>query len=132
MAFRERLRPWHGLLVVVFLVGAAWSLSETADPFSLPAVVFSVVAGLVWAVVFQFTVGLPWAYAVEYRKAGGSWTDPPFVAPFAVALVAGVAVGVGAEDIGSGAWAAFWTFVVTAAVVAVVVWFALGYRESAA
>ncbi|SFG46714.1 hypothetical protein SAMN04488063_2143 [Halopelagius inordinatus] len=131
MALRERLRPWHGLLVAVFLVGTAWSLSETADPFSLPAVVFGVFYGLLWAVGFQFTVGILWAYAVEYHNAGGSWTDLPFVAPFAVALVAGVAVGVAFEDVGVGAWAAFWTFVVAAAAVAVAVWIRVGYRESA-
>lgn len=132
LALRERLRPWHGLMLAVFLAGAAWSLSETADPFSLPAAVFAVFSGLLWTVVFQFTVGFVWSYAVHYYNAGGSWTDLPFVLPFAVALVVGIGVGVAFENVGVGAWAAFWTFVVAASVVAAAVWFVLGYRESAA
>jgi hypothetical protein len=93
-------------MLAVFLAGTAWGLR--GRPLEPLPVLTAVVGGLFGLVVFQFTVGNLWAYAVEYHNAGGSWTDPPFVA----------------------AWAAFWTFAVAAGVVAVVVNAAAGYREA--
>jgi hypothetical protein len=115
-------------MLAVFLAGTAWSLR--GRPLKPLPVLTAVIGGLFGLVVFQFTVGNLWAYAVEYHNAGGSWTDPPFVAPFAVAVVAGAATYVFLADAAAAAWAAFWTFAVAAGVVAVVVNAAAGYREA--
>ncbi|MFC6824457.1 hypothetical protein [Halopelagius fulvigenes] len=128
---RDRLRPWHALMLAVFLVGTAWTLRDVT-PLSLSAVLVASFHGLLWLLGFQVTVGMLWAYAVEYYNAGGKWTDLPFVLPFGVALVVGVAVGVVFESGGGAVGAAFWTFVVVAGLVAVVVWVRVGYRESVA
>ena len=129
MALRDRLRPWHALMLVVFLVGTAVSLLR-ADAVTAGAVLRAVLAGLFGLVLFQFTVGSVWGYAVEYYNAGGSWTDLPFLTPFVAAGVAGVAVAVRFDSVGVGAWAAFWVFVIVAAVVALGAWFVAGYREA--
>jgi hypothetical protein len=130
MALRDRLRPWYALMLVVFLAGTAVSLLRADAPTG--GVLFrAVLGGLFGLVLFQFTVGNVWGYAVEYYNAGGSWTDLPFLAPFVVAGVAGVGVAIRFDSLGAGAWAAFWVFVLVAAVVAVGAWFVTGYREVA-
>ncbi|MFC6989383.1 hypothetical protein ACFQJD_12950 [Haloplanus sp. GCM10025708] len=131
-ALRSRLRPWHALMVAVFLAGTAVSLWRAGEPLG-PALVFgAVLRGLFGLVLFQFTVGNVWAYAVEYYNAGGRWTDLPFVLPFAVAGLAAAAALLVASDLALAAWAGFWTFVVVAGVVAVAAWFAVGYRDAPA
>lgn len=125
----DRLRPWHGLMAGAFLVGAAVSLAR-ADAYSPSAAFLAVLTGLFAVVVFQFTVGNVWAYAVEYVNAGGQWTDPPFLAPFAVAAGLGTLTLVTAGDLALAAWVAFWVFVLAAAAVAVGAWVLVGYRES--
>jgi len=129
MALRDRLRPWHGVMAAVFAVGTSISLLR-AGTVTGGAAMRAVLVGLFGLVLFQFTVGNVWGYAVEYVNAGGSWTDLPFLAPFVAAAVAGVAVGVRFDSVGVGAWAAFWVFVVVAALVAVGAWFVAGYREA--
>jgi len=128
MALRDRLRPWHALMVAVFLIGTGVSLLRTGAVTS-GALLRAVLSGLFGLVLFQFTVGNVWGYAVEYHNAGGEWTDLPFLAPFVAAATAGVAVGVGTGSAAVGAWTAFWAFVVVAAVVALGAWFVAGYRE---
>lgn len=128
MSLRTRLRPWHGLMLLTFLVGAAVSLSR-ADAVDTNAVLLAVLAGLFAVVILQFTVGNVWGYAVEYANAGGSWTDAPFLAPFAVALGAIVTVLSVTGRLFAALWAGFWAFVLTAAVVALVVRFYTGYVE---
>jgi hypothetical protein len=128
LQLRERLRPWHGVMLVVFVVGASLSL-QRAGGVTGETVVRAVLSGLLGLVIFQFTVGNVWGYAVEYYNAGGSWTDLPFLTPFAVAGVAGVATAVYTGSVGAGAWVAFWAFVVVAAVVALAAWVAAGYHE---
>ncbi|SFR55070.1 hypothetical protein [Halogeometricum limi] len=127
---QHRLRPWHAVMLAVFLAGAAFSLRDgDYAPFRVLA---AVVAGLFTLVLFQFTVGNLWAYAVEYHNAGGSWTDAPFLAPFAAGGGAGAVTLFYTDSLGAAAWAAFWTFAVVAAVVAGAAWFLAGYRDSAA
>jgi hypothetical protein len=133
----DRFRPWYVLLGVVFLAASAWSIRDATSPLSLPALLYATLEGLLWTVGFQFTVGAVWAYAVEYRAAGGDWTDAPFVAPFVVAVLAGAAAVAAAggdrtQAVAVAAWAGFWAFVVAVAVLAVLVWVARGYREAAA
>ncbi|MFB6196317.1 MAG: hypothetical protein ABEI80_09105 [Haloplanus sp.] len=113
---------------VVFVVGTSMTL-QRAGSVTGDAVVRAVLSGLLGLVIFQFTVGNVWGYAVEYHNAGGSWTDLPFLTPFAVAGVAGVATAVYTGSVGVGAWVAFWAFVVVAAVVALGAWFVAGYHE---
>jgi len=130
MALRDRLRPWHGVMGIVFVVGTSIPLLR-AGGVTGATVLRAVISGLFGLVVFQFTVGNVWGYAVEYYNTGGSWTDLPFLTPFVVAGVAGVATSVYTGSIGAGAWSAFWAFVIVAAVVAMVSWFAAGYHETA-
>lgn len=128
---RDRLRPWHALMLVVFLVGSAGSLHR-ADTITAGTTLRAVLSGLFGLVLFQFTVGNGWGYAVEYHDTGGEWTDLPFLIPLVVAAVAGVAVTTQIESVGLGAWGAFWAFVVVAAVVALGVRIAAGYRGAGA
>lgn len=128
--FRDRLRPWHGVMTVVFLAVTAWSLQ--GESLTVTSVLIAVIGGLTGLLVFQFTVGNVWAYAVEYRNTGGNWTDLPFVAPFGVAAAAAGATYLYTSSIAAAGWAAFWTFAVAAAVVALVVWLSVGYREASA
>lgn len=129
---RSRLRPWHALMVAVFLAGTAVSLWRFDEPLG-PLLAFrAVLQGLFGLVVFQFTVGNLWAYAVEYHNAGGEWTDLPFVAPFAIAVLAVVATVLATGDLAAAAWGGFWTFAVVAGLVAVAVWVAVGYRDAPA
>jgi hypothetical protein len=128
MSLCNRLRPWYGLMLVTFLVGTAVSLGR-ADAVTQAAAFRAVLAGLFSVVIFQFTVGNVWGYAVEYANAGGSWTDAPFLAPFAVALGGLATVFLAVRDPFAALWTGFWAFVVTAAVVALVVRFYAGYRE---
>ncbi|MXR39878.1 hypothetical protein GRX01_00685 [Halobaculum sp. WSA2] len=121
---RDRLRPWHALMLVVFLAGTALQLAGGAEPF------VAVLSGLFGLVVFQFTVGNVWASAVEYRNAGGAWSDAPFLAPFALAGIAAAAAYVLTRSLAGAASAAFWVFVLALAATAVVVNLAVGYRES--
>jgi hypothetical protein len=130
MALRDRLRPWHGVMLVVFTVGTSMSLLR-AGTATVETTLRAVVSGLFGLVIFQFTVGNVWGYAVEYHNAGGSWTDLPFLAPFVAAGVAGVGVAVRTGSAGVGAWAAFWAFVIVAAVVALGAWVVAGYRDAA-
>jgi len=127
MALRDRLRPWHGVMLVVFLVGSSVSLTR-ADAVTTATVMRAVLSGLLGLLVFQFTVGNIWGYAVEYHNAGGEWSDLPFLVPFVAAGVAGVGVVVRTGSAGLGAWVAFWAFVIVAAVVALGAWFLAGYR----
>jgi hypothetical protein len=129
MALRDRLRPWHALMVVVFVAGTTTYLLD-ANSATGGTGVRAVVSGLFALVVFQFTVGNVWGYAVEYHNAGGRWTDLPFLMPFVTAAVAGVVAGVYAGSVLAGAWAAFWVFVLVAAVVAVGTWVVAGYTEA--
>ena len=129
MALRERLRPWHALMLAVFLVGTTVSLLR-ADTVTTGSAMRAVLSGLFGLVLFQFTVGNVWGYAVEYYNAGGSWTDVPFLTPFVVAAGTGVAAAVRTGSVGLGAWVAFWAFVIVAAVVALSAWFVAGYREA--
>jgi len=131
MALQSRLRPWHALMVVVFLVGTAAVLLR-AESVTTRSVLRAVLSGLFGLVVFQFTVGNAWGYAVEYRNAGGEWSDLPFLMPFVAAGLAGVVVGVRSGGVDLAAWTAFWAFVVVAAVVGVGAWIAVGYREAGA
>jgi len=127
----DRLRPWHGVMLVVFVAGTGIALLR-AGTVTGDTVLRAVLAGLFGLVVFQFTVGNVWGYAVEYYNAGGSWTDLPFLTPFVAAGVAGVALGVHTGSVAAAAWVAFWAFVVVAAVVALGAWFVAGYREAEA
>jgi len=127
MALRDRLRPWHGVMLVVFVAGTGVALLRIGTVTSDSAL-RAVLAGLFGLVIFQFTVGNVWGYAVEYHNAGGSWTDVPFLTPF----VAGVAAGVYTGSVGVGLWVAFWAFVIVAAGVAVAAWVVAGYREAGA
>jgi hypothetical protein len=129
MALRDRLRPWHALLLAVFAVGTAVALLRTGS-ITTRSVLRAVLSALFGLVVFQFTVGSVWGYAVEYHNTGGSWTDVPFLTPFAVACLAGVVVGIRSGSAGLAAWTGFWAFVVVAAVVAVGAWVAAGYRQA--
>ena len=132
-SLRDRLRPWHALMLAVFLVGAARSIAASdigVAGIAPPDVLRPVVEGLLYVVVFQFTVGNVWGYAVEYRNAGGRWRDPPFLAPFVVTAVAAIATFVVTRDPWAAAGIAFWTFVLCAAVLAVVVEVFAGYRAA--
>jgi hypothetical protein len=120
-------------MLAVFLVGAGTSLARqdlTTAGLGPEAFFIPVINGLMALVVFQFTVGNVWGYAVEYYNAGGHWTDLPFVTPFAVAILAALAVVSTTGNWALAAWAAFWLFIVVAGVVAVAVSFAAGYRDS--
>ena len=129
MTLHDHLRPWHALMVLVLLAGAGVSLAR-ADARTLGALLRALLSGLFGLVLFQFTVGNVWGYAVEYYNAGGEWSDLPFLTPFVVAGVAGIAVAIRTESAGLGAWVAFWAFVIVAAVVALGAWFVAGYREA--
>ena len=133
---RNRFRPWYLLDALAFLSGAV------ATPGVSPGVIVrgdtrpdalvlvtAVVSGLLGVVVLRFTLGNAWAYAVEYIDAGGSWTDGPLWAPAAAGTVATVASYAATASLGAAAWAGFWTFAFAAAVAAVVVSFAAGYRQ---
>ncbi|WP_049890439.1 hypothetical protein [Halogeometricum borinquense] len=128
---RDRLRPWHALMLAVFLAGFALSLQDT--PLGRDSAFVAVISGLAAVVAFQFTVGNIWGYAVEYYNAGGSWTDLPFLTPFVAAIAVGAVTYFRIDPVlGAAAWAAFWTFIVVAGIVAVVTQFSAGYRESTA
>jgi len=131
LQLRDRLRPWHAVMLVVLLAGIAVSLSQSNE-LTGGAVLQAVLSGLLGLVLFQFTVGNVWGYAVEYHNTGGSWTDWPFLFPFVSAAVGGAAVGVWFGSAALGAWVAFWVFVVVAGVVAVGSWLVVGYRETGA
>jgi len=128
---RDRLRPWHALMLAVFLVGVGLSVARSA-PFpagiGAPDLLLFVINGLFWVVIFRFTVGNVWAAAVEYRNAGGAWSDAPFLAPFALAGAAAAAVYALTRSLAGAASAAFWVFVLALAATAVVVNLAVGYR----
>jgi len=126
---RDRLRPWHGVMLIVLLAGIAVSLSR-AETLTRDALFRAVLSGLFGLVIFQFTVGNVWGYAVEYYNTGGEWTDWPFLLPFVSAAVGGVAAGFYVGDPVAGAFTAFWVFVFVAAVVAVGSWLLVGYREA--
>lgn len=132
-SLRDRLRPWHALLLAVFLVGAGRSIATSnigAAGIAAPDALLPVVEGLLYVVVFQFTVGNVWGYAVEYRNAGGRWRDPPFLAPFVVTAVAAIATFVVTRDPWAAAGIAFWTFVLCAAMLAVAMHVLAGYRAA--
>ena len=133
---RDRFRPWYLLDVIAFLFGAAATpgvspgviLRGDARPDAL-VLVTAVVSGLLGVVVLRFTLGNAWAYAVEYINAGGSWTDGPLWAPAAAGMGAAVASYAATTNVGAAVWTGFWTFAFAAAVAAVVVSFAAGYRQ---
>ncbi|WP_313694406.1 hypothetical protein [Halorarum halobium] len=129
MSLQDRVRPWHGLMFAVFLVAAGGFLAREGV-LTYGSGVTAVLYGLLALVVFQFTVGNVWAYAVEYRNAGGAWSDAPFLVPFVVAAGSAATVLVATNSLGAAAWTAFWAFVVAAAVVSLVVWLAVGYRDA--
>ena len=79
LGLRDRLRPFHGLVALVFLLGTGASLwRRTGDPTAVGpfVVLLAVTEGLLALVLFRFTVGTVWAYVVEYLNAGGSAGDP--------------------------------------------------------
>lgn len=131
-------------MLVVFCVGAAGSVTQTnldsTAGFGPEAIFLPTLSGLLAVVVFQFTVGNVWGYAVEYRNAGGRWSDWAFLAPVLLTALAGAAVA--AVRLGddatlssalvAGGWAAFWVFVACAAVLYVATWLRVGYREGRA
>jgi hypothetical protein len=117
-------------MLVVLAAGTGLSLWR-ADALTTATAFRALLTGLFGLVLFQFTVGNVWGYAVEYYNAGGSWTDPPFLAPFVVAVLGGGAAAVREGSVAVGAWVAFWLFVVAAAVLAVGAWLVVGYREAA-
>ncbi|ADQ66536.1 hypothetical protein C499_02227 [Halogeometricum borinquense DSM 11551] len=118
-------------MLAVFLAGFALSLQDT--PLGRDSAFVAVISGLAAVVAFQFTVGNIWGYAVEYYNAGGSWTDLPFLTPFVAAIAVGAVTYFRIDPVlGAAAWAAFWTFIVVAGIVAVVTQFSAGYRESTA
>ncbi|AZH24616.1 hypothetical protein [Haloplanus aerogenes] len=131
MALHNRLRPWHGVMLVVFVAGTGLALLR-AGTVTGGAILRAVLSGLFGLVVFQFTVGNVWGYAVEYYNTGGSWTDLPFLTPFVAAGVAVVATGIYVGNVAVAAWVAFWVFVIVAAVVALGAWFVAGYRDAGA
>ncbi len=130
MSLHDRLRPWHGVMLAVFLLGAGLSLVRNGA-LTTRTVSLALLSGLFGLVVFQFTVGNVWGYAVEYYNEGGQWTDLPFLVPFVAAGLAGAAVALRFESLAVGAWTAFWTFVVVAGLVAIAAWVAVGYRDVA-
>jgi hypothetical protein len=117
-------------MLVVLVAGTGVSLWRT-DALTAVTAVRALVAGLFGLVLFQFTVGNVWGYAVEYHNAGGSWTDPPFLAPFVLAGVGGGVAAVVEGSVAVGAWVAFWLFVVAAAAVTAGAWLVVGYRDAA-
>jgi|GEM_PF-732517 len=125
---RDGLRPWHGVMLAVFVAGTGITLLR-AGIVTGETVLRAVLSGLFGLLIFQFTLGNVWGYAVEYYNAGGSWTDLPFLTPFVAAGVAGVALGFYFESVAVAAWVAFWVFVAVAALVALGAWFVTGYRE---
>lgn len=129
MSLRNRLRPWHALMLVVFVAGAGSSVLRAGQITTMRSLL-AVASGLFAVVLFQLTVGNVWGYAIEYANAGGQWTDAPFLAPFVIAGVVGVALGIWFESVALGAWVAFWIFVLVAALVALGVWLSVGYHES--
>ena len=128
MSLQDRLRPWHAVMLIVFVLGTGVSLFR-AGSYAFADWFEAVVAGLFVLVLFQFTVGNLWGYAVEYRNAGGRWTDSVFLAPFAVATLVAVGVASTTGEVWTGVWVGFWVFVVAAGVVAAATWFAVGYRR---
>jgi hypothetical protein len=130
MSLHDRLRPWHCVMLAVFLLGTGLSLVRNGVLTTRTASL-ALLSGLFGLVVFQFTVGNVWGYAVEYYNAGGRWTDLPFLVPFVAASLAGVVVALRFESLAAGAWTAFWTFVVIAGLVAITAWMAVGYRDVA-
>jgi hypothetical protein len=130
MSLHERLRPWHGVLLAVFLAGTALMLWR-AESLTTRTALSAVLSGLFGTVIFQFTVGNVWGYAVEYHNAGGQWSDWPFLLPFVAAGGSGVAIAVVTDSVAAGAWAAFWAFVVAAGLVAIGAWLVVGYRTGA-
>ena len=129
MSLQDRFRPWHGLLLFVFLAAAGLSLAR-AEALTPVAALAATLYGLLALVLFQFTVGNVWAYAVEYRNTGGAWSDLPFLAPVVFGAGWGVYAFSTTSSLGVAAWAAFWGFAVVAAITAVAVWLVVGYRES--
>lgn len=130
MSLRDRLRPWYGVLLAVFLAGTALSLWR-AGTLTTTTAFSAVLSGLFGTVIFQFTVGNVWGYAVEYHNTGGQWTDWPFLCPFVAAAGSGVAITVVTDSVAAGAWGAFWAFVVVAGLVAIGTWLVVGYRNGA-
>lgn len=128
VSLQDRLGPWRGLLILVFLVAAGLSLART-EALTVVAGLSAVLYGLLAVVLLQFTVGNVWAYAVEYRDAGGAWSDLPFLAPVVFGAGWGVFAFSTTRSLSVAAWAAFWGFAVVAAITAVAVWVLFGYRE---
>ena len=133
---RDRIHPWYLLDALAFLFGAAATpgvspriLRGDTRPDAL-VLVTAVVSGLLGVVVLRVTLGNAWAYAVEYVDAGGAWTDGPLWAPAAAGVVAAVASYAATAGLGVAVWTGFWTFAFAAAVAAVVVQFAAGYRQN--
>lgn len=129
MALHDRLRPWHALLLAVFLLSAGTALLRDGA-VTVATALGAILYALFVVVLFQFTVGNARAYAVEYRNAGGRWSDLPFLAPVLVGVLFGVTVLVTIHSLGAAVWSAFWGFVVVAAVTAVAVWLLVGYHEA--
>ncbi|QLG64012.1 hypothetical protein HUG12_07000 [Halorarum salinum] len=116
-------------MLALFLVAGGLSLARAESPTAGAAFTAGLYS-LLAVVLFRFTAGNVWRYAVEYRDAGGAWSDLPFLAPFVVAAAVGAAVLLPGGSLGSAAWAAFWGFVVAAGLASAAVWLAVGYRES--
>ncbi len=121
-------------MLAVFVAGAGLSAARNA-PFpagvGVPELVLFTIEGLFGLVIFQFTVGNVWAAAVEYRNAGGSWRDLPFLAPVGLAGAAGATLYAASGNVGVAASVAFWVFVGATGVIAVAVNVVVGYTETA-
>lgn len=122
-------------MVGVFILGAGNHLSR-ADALTLGPVATAILHGLFGVVVFQFTVGSVWASAVEYRNAGGRWTDLAFLAPFGVTLAVVVAYFLTVVDptlggVAAALWVGVFVFAGALAVTSLAVRVALGYRDGA-
>ncbi|WP_435119055.1 hypothetical protein [Halolamina sp. C58] len=139
MALPDRFDPWHVLVVPAFLVGAGASLLGSGfEGFPLVIGLTAVLSGLLWAFAVYVFVGTFRNYVMSYSEAGGSLWDPRFLAPFAVAVVAAVAVAAwepieresAALLLADALQVGFWTFVAAMAVVLTVSYVVAGYREA--
>ena len=140
MTLRDRVEPWHALLIVAFLVGAGGSvLGNTAAGVGVMIVLTAVLSGLLWAFTVYVFVGTFRNYVTSYAETGGSLWDPRFLAPFAVGgVAAAAALGWQLTD-AEFAWpmvtdaltVGFWAFVLSMIVMLTASYVVAGYREAA-
>lgn len=140
MALQDRFEPWHLLVVVAFLVGAAGSLAGAGTPtFSVSALLAAAVSGVLWGFAVYVFVSTFRNYVGSYAETGGSLWDPRFLAPFAVGALAAAVVFVW-EPIERASTAAlvadalqigFWAFVLAMVLILTGSYVLAGYREAA-